>query len=1063
MGGHNARSAKDSAREHTTNIASDAEHAVFAHLPLPSVLEAMPGAVSIYDYAGRIVFANDAARTLFGDGDPALFDASLERRFARLTPRDTSGAPIPLESWSVSRILRGETITSDHPDIQFFTNSDGVEYRVSISGAPITAPDGKIVGAVCVVANITEEWRRERQQVELAQREQEARAASERAAHELERLQLSLDMALMRFSLDDLLHELLQRARSAINSDTATLLMTDESGAALQARASVGPDDELLNPDKIPFGWGFAGRIAATRKPYAITDTSKAEVTRGYLREHLKSVVGVPLIDGDRLLGVLHVGSVKQREFSPSDIWLLQQIADRATLAIDRAQLYDALQRAHAESSAQARQQDALIEALTEGVILYSPTGETLLANSAYRLMLGISTDGQQLRDNFTLRGETVAPRNLAGELLPMDQWPAVRLMRGEVIDSQHSQDIWLRGYDGRDALYAATGSPVIDEHGMNIGAVMVLRDVTAHRQLELEANARSAELEAIFETMVDGLLVHAPDGSITRVNNSARQLLGIPPDMLIDAAESVDLTHYLTIYDSQGRPLTADQWPMARVLRGESLAGAQAAPFQVRMADGSERLLDFAGAPMRGADGEILGAVLVARDVTELRALERRTQTALEALLDMAQAAVTVVGAIGSKGQAHSFSQVSKRLIELTRHVLGCQRVSITARNPDTGVLHALAVTGLKPHDERAWWNEQTAAERQGVRLEDIPLPEFAQALLRGQTVVIDMNQPPYDTLPNPFGIQTMLVTPMMMSQQLVGFIALDYDGRSHTFTEDELRLASAVSTLCTLVIERDRMLREQAAADAQVLALEQANYRMNEFLSIAAHELRTPITVIKANLQMVRRRSAQASQTSAASGRNDELLVRTERSLVRLTRLVDDLLDVSRVRAGKLEMRIEPVDLGDVLIDAVEEHKLAINDRVIDLDVSARGQAPVMADPERIGQVITNYLTNALKYSSAKSPVRVWLDVDGRNARVTVEDHGPGIAPDEQEHVWELFHRSANVEVLSGSGVGLGLGLHLCKTIVERHGGEVGLKSELGKGSTFWFTLPLRTATEA
>ncbi|HEX8983138.1 MAG TPA: GAF domain-containing protein [Ktedonobacterales bacterium] len=1060
MGGNNVRSPKDGSKDRAIGHANGAEQAILAHLPLPNVLEAMPGAVSIYDHNGNIVLANSAARKLFGDGDPTLMHAPVDHRLARLSPRDTQGASVSLEDWPVSRLLRGETISSDQPVDQFFTNSSGDVLLVRISGAPILAPDGQIIGAICSVTDITEEWRRERQQTEMAQREQEARAASERAARELERLQMTLDVALMRYSLDDLLQELLKRARSAIKSDTATLLLTDESGNALLARASIGPDNELLSPIRIPFGRGFAGRIAATRKPYAVMDTSQVEVTRGYLRERLKSVVGVPLIDGDRLLGVLHVGSVRQREFSPSDIWLLQQIADRATLAIDRAQLYDALQRAHAQSSAQARLQDALIEALTEGVILYSPTGSTLLANSAYRRMLGVSADGQQLENDFALRGKTVVPRNLAGEILPREQWPAVRLMRGEVIDSQHSQDIWLRGYDGREALYAATGSPVTNEQGANIGAVMVLRDVTAHRQLELEAKAHSAELEAIFETMVDGLLVHAPDGSITRVNNSSRQLLGIPPDILIDAAEPLDITRYLTLYDSQGHPLPADQWPMSHVLRGESLAGAQASPLRARTTDGQERLLDFAGAPMRGSDGEILGAVLVARDMTDLRALERRTQTALEALLDMAQAAVTVVGA---NGQAHSFGQVSKRLIELTREVLGCQRVSITARNPDTGALHALAVTGLKPHEEKMWWNEQIAAERQGQRLEDIPAPVFAQELLRGQIVQIDMSQPPYNTMPNPYSIQTMLVTPMMMSQQLVGFIALDYDGTSHEFTEDELRLASAVSTLCTLVIERDHMLHEQAAADAQVLALEQANHRMNEFLSIAAHELRTPITVIKANLQMVRRRSAQANPAGASSGRNDELLIRTERSLTRLTRLVDDLLDVSRVRAGKLEMRIEPVDLGDVLTDTVEEQRLATNDRVIELDASARGHALVMADPERIGQVITNYLTNALKYSNAKAPVRVWLEVDGQNARVSVEDQGPGISPAEQEQVWELFHRSANIEVLSGSGVGLGLGLHLCKTIVERHGGEVGLKSELGKGSTFWFTLPLRTTTEA
>jgi signal transduction histidine kinase len=284
---------------------------------------------------------------------------------------------------------------------------------------------------------------------------------------------------------------------------------------------------------------------------------------------------------------------------------------------------------------------------------------------------------------------------------------------------------------------------------------------------------------------------------------------------------------------------------------------------------------------------------------------------------------------------------------------------------------------------------------------------------------------------------------------------------------------MASAVSKLAALVIERDRMLREQAAAEAAVMALAQANHRMDEFLGIAAHELRTPITVIKANLQMLLRRAFQVAERASTGKRviiepqritrDAELLGRTERSLTRLTRLVDDLLDVSRVRAGKLEMRIEPVELADVVRDAVEEQRLATPDRQIALDLPQGQPAPVRADPARVGQVVTNYLTNALKYSGETTPVRVQLRRDGALARVSVSDEGPGIPPDERDQVWELFHRLPGVEVVSGSGVGLGLGLHLCKTIIERQGGQVGVTSQLGVGSTFWFSLPLLADPEA
>jgi signal transduction histidine kinase len=117
-----------------------------------------------------------------------------------------------------------------------------------------------------------------------------------------------------------------------------------------------------------------------------------------------------------------------------------------------------------------------------------------------------------------------------------------------------------------------------------------------------------------------------------------------------------------------------------------------------------------------------------------------------------------------------------------------------------------------------------------------------------------------------------------------------------------------------------------------------------------------------------------------------------------------------------------------------------------------------PVYADAGRIEQAITNYLINALKYSPADRPVEVGVTVESnQQARVWVRDHGPGLPQEEQDLIWERFHRVKGVEVQSGAGVGLGLGLHISRMIVERHHGQVGVDSAPGQGSTFWFTLPL------
>ena len=187
-------------------------------------------------------------------------------------------------------------------------------------------------------------------------------------------------------------------------------------------------------------------------------------------------------------------------------------------------------------------------------------------------------------------------------------------------------------------------------------------------------------------------------------------------------------------------------------------------------------------------------------------------------------------------------------------------------------------------------------------------------------------------------------------------------------------------------------------------------------------------------------------------------ELLLRTDRQVGRLNRLVDDLLDVSRIQAGHLEMLLAPCDFAAIVRESVEEQRQAWPRRTIRLDLGA-DPAPVQADADRIGQVVANFLTNALKYSDDDRPVEVSLRRDGAELRLRVRDGGPGLDARGRAAVWDRFRRVEGVAVRSGgqgAAVGLGLGLYISKTIVERHGGRVGVDSAPGQGSTFWFCLP-------
>jgi signal transduction histidine kinase len=271
---------------------------------------------------------------------------------------------------------------------------------------------------------------------------------------------------------------------------------------------------------------------------------------------------------------------------------------------------------------------------------------------------------------------------------------------------------------------------------------------------------------------------------------------------------------------------------------------------------------------------------------------------------------------------------------------------------------------------------------------------------------------------------------------------------------------------------LENAQLQREREATRLEMLVLREANRRMDEFLSIVSHELKTPLTSLMGNLQLLMRRLRKARlDHDEVEGRPDDraalvamvraMAARLEVGLERLGRLVDDLLDESRIQSGRLELHRAPTDLAAVVQAAVEEQRLLVGSRPIHLTLPADTQPMlVSADAGRIEQVVSNYLTNALKYSAEDRPVEVELQVDGKSARVWVRDQGVGVPLADQPYIWERFHRAAGVTIQSGSGVGIGLGLHISKSIVEQHGGHVGVESTPGQGSTFWFTLPLAAA---
>ncbi|HEU5369854.1 MAG TPA: PAS domain S-box protein, partial [Ktedonobacterales bacterium] len=703
----------------------------------------------------------------------------------------------------------------------------------------------------------------------------------------------------------------------------------------------------------------------------------------------------------------------------------------------ERKQLEEALRASERRAAAQAAELEAIFEAMTDGLLLYDAEGRILRYNRAASQFLGFEAHPEFASLSWKERAVRYAPLDDGGQPILPEDLALSRLLRGEVLIGSQAAEDSLHTPDGRKVAFSMTGRPLCDAEGVVIGAVGIARDVTERRRMEREVADHAARLETIFESIADGVIVVDHQGRMLHMNQTTRTLLGIEQDPTGLTMPELEDRWGFSARNLQGQLFTHAERPLNRYLQGEVLTRQRSVDLIVQTRDGCQTQLNNTGAPIRDAAGQIIGAVEVFRDVTEQRRLEQHTRDTLDALLAMAEALVQVSDQTPTAGaEAASIRHpAAQHLAELTRKVLGCQQVSIVAVEPATEAMIPITLVGLAPEQEQAWWCDLKEHPRMAQRLH----PDVVTTLHAGEPVLLERLQPPLSLWQRLTPTRASLLVPMRIGETLVGLLRIDCSKVGEEYTcSDRQALVSAVARLGALVLERERLLREREEAQAREMVLRETSAQMDVFLGMAGHELKTPLTSIKLALQLVERRSQRLFQSkpdiASALAPVQDHVARAEHQADRLDRLVNDLLDVSRVRAGKLEFHLEPADLASIVREAVDEQRLAAPDRSILLQFPADFRAPLLADADRLGQVVTNYLTNALKYSPADCPVEVGIQIDGQQARVWVRDEGPGLPPEEQERIWDRFHRVDGIKVQSGSGVGLGLGLHICRTIVER-----------------------------
>ena len=593
------------------------------------------------------------------------------------------------------------------------------------------------------------------------------------------------------------------------------------------------------------------------------------------------------------------------------------------------------------------------------------------------------------------------------GRAMPVEATPMAMALR-EQADMRGAELIVARP-DGTRRTVLAFPTPMRTSTGELIGAHNTLVDITEYKQYE----EKQTMLSEIVQSSDDAIVSKNLDGIIMSWNRGAERIFGYSEAEIIGKPINTLIPAYLQHEEN--------------TIINEIKAGRKVDHYQtIRVAkSGKEIPISLTISPMRNKAGQIIGASKIAQDISDKIQREQTIQfhtKKLETLHAIGQI-------ITEKLDTPSLIQT---VIDSTTHLAAA----------DVGICF------YRVSDEEGRSKLSIAVAAADEWKDDYDHVQLEEGLIH--TIFVDEHSIKFDDVCAAPHIQALfgtregskapriihcLAIPIRSAERLlIGAMFFGYTQNDVFDTADEDTIRS-IASLVAVTLDNARLFEEVDAL----------NSRKNEFIALASHELKTPLTTTKGYLQILER--SEIDQV----GRR--FLTKALKQLERINALIAELLDISKIEAGKLSFHFETFDLSEMLLDVVETFHFSSQTHTVFVD-NIRGEYMVEADRQRMEQVIINLITNAIKYSPNAHQVHVALESSPHDVSVRVIDQGMGMSREEQEKVFARFYQVEGTSKMTG----LGLGLYLSKEIVERHGGHIGVNSQLGEGSTFYFSIPRR-----
>ncbi len=904
---------------------------------------------------------------------------------------------------------------------------------------------------------------------------QQQRQNAERAAHYVTRSQIITEALANVLSIPQTAEVIVSHGLTASGASAGSILLLTDDETALEVVQAVGyPPEGLRIGQRLPLN---------ARRP--ITDAVQTEQpiwlnswearTGQYPSLSIDGARGawaaVPLTVNGQVIGGLELSFSEEQDVSPEDKAFINLLARKCALAIDWARLYEAEHVARAEAAMIQRRVAFLAQINT---VLASGAGYASQLESVARVVVSDLADWcaiDVLEKNGSIRPVAAATKELTKQALlaelqsrylptlnsPQSVAEVLRTGMSKLYpDITDERLVMIARDDQHLALMRELGytsmmiAPLV-ARGRILGAITLVSAESGHRftaddlalaeelgrraglaadnaQLYDEVQEQRARLQVTLASIGDAVITTDTTGRITFMNGVAETLTGWRFD---ETAETFLQDVFRIINETTREP---QEDPVAKVMRKNTVVGL--ANHTVLIAkDGTEIPIDDSGAPIRDENGTIIGVILVFRDILE----RRQKETALDATL-----------------------QRTQDLYET------CRRIGLVS-NPDE-VVQALLTSRYLSHTTQCailtfntLWNDERpdSFEVAAVSAADRPLPGFAPngsldssrlAYLLSCISPVFIEDTRTDTRLNqetrelfaPGGARSMMIFPLTAARRCFGTLLLYFASPQHWSQEDYRHIQVFVDQIC-VTMDNVRLFAAEARARQEA---EQANQIKLKFLAMISHELRTPLTSIKGFASTL---LATDVTWDAESQRDFATIISDEAD--KLTELIGQLLDLSRLQAGKLRIQPEARTLGEIIDIALTELQSITAQHRLVIDI-APGLPPVFVDTQRMAEVLVNLVGNAAKYAPPTTAITISATAHEANIQVNIADEGPGIPLENRERVFEAFLQLENSPLQQGKG--LGLGLAICKGLIEAHGGKIWV-ADTSSGTTMSFTFPL------